>query len=301
MANLTKKENFWSHFGEICEYSWRSMLAHPWILLWLFVLNVGFVFLFSFYQQPVGDKIAYSIDLLSQIFQTIIQAVDVPGFISAASGTSLISVITNDALVQKLVQDIVLLLALLGAIAYVVYTFFQSTSVRLIGWMVLDKRPYSLLSFIRLNLIWFIIYLLARVMVLIVDLVFTFVSKGTGMISSLDFLYTIIHVVIFYFAFISYTYIGLDKFSSWRAIKTSIKTGIKFSTLPYYFVNYIPFLLFLIPWTKNLIIAPVLNLLSFFGGVGYGLQLAILFFFYVFYVANIFTITHEVSLDAGGM
>ena len=296
-SRQTKSRRFWIYFGEICEFSWRSIFAHPWVLVLLFLLNIVSLFAFSFYGQPLGEKINYTLQLMGDLFTHIVQSVDSSTYVSAAAQSTMTDVILNDSMFQHLANNLISLFALLAAAALVVYTFFQSSSVRLVGWMVLDRRPYSIWTFFKLTLTWYIFYLIVRIIILAADLAYAFFSSGKGILDGLDFLYVVLHVVLFYFVFISYTF-AMDKQnggSVWRAIKNSFVFGVK--KIHYYLINYIPFALFLIPFTNLNIISPALNLLNPLGVVGYGLQLAILFLFYIFYVANNFTITHEVAAD----
>lgn len=286
-----KPQKFWSHFWDICVFSWRSIFSHPWMLIFLFLFNIGFLFLFSFYDQSVGSKLGYTLGLMSDLFQRIYMASQNPDFVSSFASMTRVDIIMSEPVMSRLLSDIITLLAILAMVAYVVYTFFQSTSVRFIGWMVLDKKPFSLWSFIKLNAIWFVSYIFSRLVIFAIDLGYSFFSDGKQVLDNFAFLYVVLHVFLFYFAFISYSF--LEDGHTWRAVRNSLKFGL--GKPHYYLLNFLLVGLFIIPATNGTIIAPILNVLNPLGYLGYGLQFAIMFLMYTLITANNFTITHEVA------
>jgi len=271
------------------------MLSHPWTLLFLFLLNVGFIFAFAFYGQPLGDKISYTIQLMGDLFTKIVQSANSPAYLSAAAHASLADIIMSEPIFQRLASDLISLFALLAAATYVVYTFFQSTSIRLIGWMVIDRRPFSLWTFIKITIGWYVIYLFCRLLIFVVDLLHVFFSNGKGVLSSFDFLNVILNLLVFYFVFISYAFAKdkEDGGSVWQSMKQGVRFGVK--KAHYYVLNFLLFALYLIPYTNDHIVAPALNIFNSLGILGYAIQLLVLFFLYTFLIANIFTITYEVA------
>ncbi|HLP80185.1 MAG TPA: hypothetical protein VK158_06105 [Acidobacteriota bacterium] len=276
------------NWQKVLTHSYISIFSHPYLVTFVFLLQIGLISAFAFFHFPITNNMQTVLYAASQNVQEIVEAsTNDPTFIVEYANKTLLSIILNDNTLQGYAFDFAKLVLLLATATYLVYTLFQSATARIIGRMVWRKQPYTILAFIRINLIWFGFYLIGRFFILVADIIFT-INKDTP--AGLALAYPILHIIMFYFIFISYAQLQDGK--AWQAVKASVKLGI--TQIKYYGLNYIPFALYLFPTTKSAIDA-VFILIEEIPFIGIAIPILILFFFYLFFIANVFSIRQLIN------
>lgn len=210
------------------------------ILLLGVMIELLFVIVLGFFIAPLNNGL---INNFEQLGGEIIEG-------SPETGNEIVNVASS----SEYFRNILILGAIIGIIAYLLYCAFQGVVWKFCFNLSGKKEKYKsyIKKFFLVNLFWgplFAFYILINFLFSFVDLVGERIEPG-GVFFMEDATNIILFIII-YFAFISY--IKLDKEKVWKSIKESFRIGIKkikwvvvmylIMVLVFMVINYVLFLI----------------------------------------------------------